>query len=88
MMETTDIWRAFVSAECAGCKGRKKPHNAFCRECYKQLPQKLRNALWQRFGEGFEQAYVACLSWFRIHPFQGEHRAKQKNLFEERRNAS
>ncbi len=29
-----------------------------------QLPAALKGALWQRFGSGFEQAYMGCLSWF------------------------
>jgi hypothetical protein len=40
--------------------------------------------LWKRFGdEGFQQAYHGALSWFRIHPLQGVHRARQKHLFED-----
>ena len=83
MMETSEIWQAFMSKKCAGCGGLKRPHNAFCKYCYGELPVKLKNALWQTFGSGFEQAYMACLSWFRTHPFQGVHRAKQQTLFEE-----
>jgi hypothetical protein len=82
-METHEIWEAFLSNRCAGCDGRKRTRNAFCLNCYHQLPAKLKNALWQRFGSGFEQAYMACLSWFRIHPLQGEHRAKQQGLFDD-----
>jgi len=82
-METSDIFRAFSSHDCAGCGGRKRPMNAFCKLCYAQLPFRLKNALWQRFGSGFEQAYMGSLSWFREHPLQGEHRAKQKALWED-----
>jgi hypothetical protein len=81
-MESDEIFAAFSGKQCAGCSGSKRPHNAFCKYCYAELPPKLKSALWQRFGSGFEQAYMACLSWFRTHPFQGEHRAKQKTLFE------
>ncbi len=80
-METAQIWEAFMATHCAGCDGVKRPRNAFCVNCYRQLPAKLKNALWQKFGSGFEQAYMACLSWFRTHPLQGEHRAKQQGLF-------
>jgi hypothetical protein len=80
-MESPEIFAAFSGILCAACSGRKQRHNAFCRSCYRQLPNALQKALWQRFGSGFEQAYMACLSWFRTHPFQGEHRAKQQQLF-------
>jgi hypothetical protein len=82
-VESREIWNAFMSERCAGCEGVKCRRKAFCRACYGQLPPALKNALWQTFGSGFEQAYMGCLSWFRTHPLQGEHRAKQKSLFEE-----
>jgi hypothetical protein len=82
-METSAIFAAFVSTDCAGCGGLKQKRNAFCLPCYRQLPKALQSCLWKRFGEGFEEAYQACLSWFREHPLQGSHRAKQKTLFGE-----
>lgn len=81
-METHEIWQAFISTTCAGCGGRKKERNAFCLLCYRQLPKLMQHSLWKRFGDGFENAYQGSLSWFRIHPLQGEHRAKQQKLFE------
>lgn len=82
-MESNDIFDAFVSTKCAGCGGTKRHHNAFCQWCYRELPAALKSSLWKRFGSGFEEAYQASLSWFRTHPFQGEHRAKQKGLWED-----
>jgi hypothetical protein len=82
-MTTFEIFEAFVGTHCAGCGGDKQKRNAFCLPCYRQLPKALQSCLWKRFGAGFEEAYQACLSWFREHPLQGEHRAKQKKLFEE-----
>jgi hypothetical protein len=80
-METAEIWKAFMSKTCAGCGGTKKPRQAFCNYCYRELPLALRSSLWKKFNDGFDQAYMGCLSWFRTHPFQGEHRAEQTNLF-------
>lgn len=80
-MESRDIFAAFTSTHCAGCGGSKRRHVAFCKFCYAELPAALKNALWQRFGSGFEQAYMGCLSWFRTHPFVGVHRARQQSLF-------
>jgi DnaJ-class molecular chaperone len=79
-METSEIYQAFTSTTCAGCSGKKRTFAAFCTRCYGQLPRALKNSLWQRFGAGFEQAYQASLSWFRLHPLQGEHRAHQQSL--------
>src|SRR3954471_10635862 len=83
VMESTDIFARFAGTKCAGCDGHKRRHVAFCTFCYGELPAALKSSLWKRFGSGFEEAYQACLSWFREHPFQGEHRAKQQGLFEE-----
>jgi hypothetical protein len=80
-MESGEIYAAFAGTVCAACAGRKQTFNAFCKYCYRELPAALQKCLWKRFDAGFEQAYVACLSWFRTHPFQGEHRAKQQTLF-------
>lgn len=81
-VESNEIFAAFSGKVCAGCSGTKRRHVAFCSWCYRELPAALKNALWQRFGSGFEQAYMGCLSWFRTHPLQGVHRAKQQDLFE------
>lgn len=80
-MESSDIFRAFVGKSCDGCGGAKRGYTAFCKYCYGELPHALQASLWKKFGSGFEEAYQASLSWFRTHPFQGEHRAKQQNLF-------
>jgi len=82
-MESNDIYAAFASKDCAGCAGKKQKYHAFCLSCYRQLPKALQVCLWKRFGSGFEEAYQACLSWFREHPFQGAHRARQKSFFGE-----
>lgn len=82
-MESNAIFEIFAGTRCQGCDRQKRKHSAFCIDCYRQLPPALKSSLWKRFGQGFEEAYHACLSWFREHPLQGAHRAKQKNFFEE-----
>jgi hypothetical protein len=81
-MESSDIFAIFAGTKCPVCEEHKSRHTAFCTKCYFQLPRALKSSLWKRFGSGFEEAYHACLSWFREHPWQGEHRARQQNLFE------
>lgn len=82
-MESSEIFANFSGMRCAGCGGAKRKRNAFCNWCYAELPPALKSSLYKHFGSGFEEAYQASLSWFRTHPFQGEHRAKQKNLWED-----
>lgn len=83
-MESSEIFAIFAGVKCQACEGHKSRNNAFCPFCYRELPKALQSSLWKRFGSGFEEAYQACLSWFRTHPWQGEHRAKQQGLFEEK----
>lgn len=80
-MESREIFEVFLGNTCQGCDGHKRRHTAFCSWCYRELPAALKSSLWKKFGSGFEEAYHACLSWFRTHPLQGEHRAKQQSLF-------
>jgi hypothetical protein len=82
-MNTEDTFHAFAEKRCAGCGGEKQKYNAFCLPCYRQLPKALQSSLWKKFGSGFEEAYHGSLSWFREHPLQGAHRAKQQKLFGE-----
>ena len=83
-MESNEIFSAFAGTKCGGCGGLKPRHQGFCKWCFRELPAALKTPLMRRFDEKFQQAYVACLSWFRTHPFQGEHRARQQGLFEEK----
>lgn len=59
------LLQTFLETKCEVC-GLSKPKNtAFCKSCYYSLPYALRNALWSRFGEGFEEAYKSGLDWLR-----------------------
>ena len=57
------IWDVFTGRKCPVCRSLKAPNTAFCRNCYRSLPNTLKNALWKRFGEGFEGAYESGLLW-------------------------
>lgn len=53
-------------AELAGttcqCGNVKAKRQTFCRSCYFGLSPKLRNALYNRIGEGYEQAYAKAVA--------------------------
>lgn len=83
-MESSEIFAAFSGIKCAGCGGTKPRFQAFCKWCLRELPAALKSPLMRHFDEKVEQAYMGCLSWFRTHPLQGVHRAKQQGLFEEK----
>lgn len=49
----------FCSTLCV-CGHKKEANTGFCRGCYFRLPREMQNALWKRFGEGFETAFHAA----------------------------
>lgn len=61
----TVLRQIFIGTKCEACGDWKRKNTAFCSGCYFRLPTELRDALWHRFGEGFEEAYVAGLNWLR-----------------------
>jgi hypothetical protein len=63
-MTYEEVWADFIATKCSACGGYKVKMNAFCRRCYYRLPAPMRQALWQRFGEGFEEAFEAAKRWF------------------------
>lgn len=55
-----EILASLGSGICA-CGAKKRPKKSHCRRCYFALPPQMRQALYQRFGEGYEEAYEASL---------------------------
>lgn len=51
------ITRSFRSRCCPSCGGSKQASHAFCSTCFLTLPVDDRNALYKRFGKGFEPAW-------------------------------
>lgn len=51
---------------CGACGNPKEPQKTFCKKCYYKLPPRMRSALYQRFGEGYEAAYDEA-SAFLVH---------------------
>ena len=58
-----EILRGLGSTICEACGNRKQAKMSHCRTDYFALPRAMRNALYQRYGEGYEEAYEASLAW-------------------------
>lgn len=56
-------YREFESEQCPVCNGKKRKRTGFCSRCYFSLPKDLRDALWQRFGNGYELAHEEAREW-------------------------
>lgn len=52
----------FRSEECQ-CGRTKQTRRSFCYQCYASLPPVKQKALFQKFGQGYEQAYDDALLW-------------------------
>jgi ribosomal protein L40E len=64
-METTmsdqEILDSLDSTVCAACNGKKQSRRSHCRKCYYKLPPEMRTALYRRFNEGYQEAFLASL---------------------------
>ncbi|MHA2065065.1 MAG: hypothetical protein ACXABY_11880 [Candidatus Thorarchaeota archaeon] len=62
--ETKFYYEALSSEQCV-CEAWKKKRYSFCYSCYHALPLDMRNDLWQKMGEGYQEAYDAAISWLK-----------------------
>ena len=51
------------SEECLACGRPKKRGQSLCYHCYSSLPHHMQQALWQRIGDGYEEAFEEAVSW-------------------------
>lgn len=63
--EITDreIVESFSSQKCMACGKRKGKAMSHCKRCYYLLPPEMRSALYNRFGQGYEQAFRASIEY-------------------------
>ena len=54
-----------MSDGCA-CGRPKKSKYSFCYGCYMSLPGDMRRDLYQKIGDGYEEAYEAAIKWLII----------------------
>lgn len=57
------VYLAILKSDECQCEKPKKRGMAFCYSCYTQLPNHLKTDLYQRIGNGFEEAYDKALNW-------------------------
>lgn len=51
--------------KCHGCDGTKTRAMSHCRRCYFNLSKALRTRLYNRVGQGYEEAYTESLALLR-----------------------
>lgn len=58
-----EILESLRSTACGPCGGTKRSMMSHCRRCYYALPPQKRQALYKRFGRGYEEAYEDSLRY-------------------------
>lgn len=66
-MKTLQMLRILGGTQCA-CGKKKGEKMSHCRKCYYQLNPEERKALYNRVGEGYEEAYLHSLEVLGIDP--------------------
>jgi hypothetical protein len=54
---------------CPACGGPKNPNQTMCRREYFRLPQTMRKAIYNRIGDGYEDALVEALNYLGVTEF-------------------
>lgn len=57
---TADLVQSLRMCVCPACNAAKKPAQTFCGHCYRKLPRDMRQSLYQRVGQGYEDAVRAA----------------------------
>lgn len=65
VVSTREALDDLVGTACRGCGGKKSAKMSHCRKCYFKLPKGLRNRLYSRIGDGYEEAYTESLALLR-----------------------
>jgi len=51
--------------ECA-CGQIKSPGHSFCHRCYFQLPLEMKQSLYSKMGQGYEEVYEAAVKYLGV----------------------
>lgn len=60
-MDSTELIKSLMSEVCPACDKAKQKRKTFCNKCYFKLPKDQRTALYNRVGDGYEEAFADAL---------------------------
>lgn len=66
MPSTRDLMRSLMSTICPACGNVKATRQTLCRKDYYALPPANRKALYQRVGEGYEEAVALAFDVLKV----------------------
>lgn len=61
-----DLLRSLMCVVCPACGGHKKVKKSLCRSCFNRLPGRMKQDLYQHFGDGYEAALRAALEHLNV----------------------
>ena len=61
MKTVRELVESLQSEVCPACQGRKWEGKSVCIRCWRRLPAEIRQALYRRVGQGYEEAVGAAL---------------------------
>lgn len=64
-MDASEMVGSLASMVCPACANPKRPRTSFCPKCYFRLPPDQRNALYQKVGAGYEQAFLDAIAFLK-----------------------
>lgn len=64
-MTRNELLHSLASEVCPHCGATKTPRMTFCRKDYYALPKEMRQALYHRFGNGYEEAFHAAAAYLK-----------------------
>lgn len=62
-MTDHEILDSLASDKCAACGNRKRRKQSHCSRCYFKLPPEMRQALYNRFDSGYQEAFRASMEF-------------------------
>lgn len=65
-MDTNKILTNFSQTKCV-CGARKGEMKSFCYNCFLFLPQAIKTNLYNRFYEGYQEAFIEALEYLSKH---------------------
>lgn len=66
----TDLLKELIGTACQ-CGSEKVKHQTFCRKCYFALPRHIQNRLYQKVGNGYEEAYQEAVDFLSLKKAMG-----------------
>jgi len=66
-MTDNQMLDSLTGTKCESCGGGKQSMRSHCRKCYYTLPPEMRRALYRRFYEGYQLAFLNSLDYLEEH---------------------